>query len=693
MHLSNDALHRILSVPTVDTAGVVSYQLQDLWISPAAMVTAGLTTLQASQLLSDGVFWRLEPIVFCDQAALDLGVGVEFPEGFYGVKSAASQYASQYELTCRTGIFNQSFFGNPILQKASPTYYTTAPPDTIVTAEIGYLKGSLPYVYKPLKVSKVAFSKLTEWPHGFSIKREIEYANEYADNVINYSDPAFDSIGSVTTEAIYGLDSASWETLYNAVTIAPIGLDEGGGTIDEKFFTFAPKLELSELNTAVFQTLTEPNAIGWNYTPLEAKTTSQPFPTNTTTQIVYITQEVVKLFPLDTSPIAPLGTSDAAKLKTQQIYNLRSAEVQYLRDTATNHCSQFDWASQSRDFDAVALRQRRLLDFNAIPIAPLELGKDYATLATSPDMGLQCYGDLPALAWAPDPADESKVFALCRYRPPIRVPLPDWEWEDIGLPAYAKDIVNIDREGYPVGPVVALPEKKPYRWVFQRVDDPNPNPDDPIDPDALKFFPVYIPHTYEKVYDANYDYSKRIWKFQLGRLQHYIEGFCDPRITEENKESGGAFEIANSFCPAFSKKQCVELAPRVVYGGFTFSYLIEQPQTPPMVTPPIIVRVSAVIFLLKKRNGSTYSYDAIKNVTCIPTSEATNEKRIQVEADLEGFRTWAESFYLSESSYTEIGRYRWLDENDKAMVDEPFYGHSTIFNSFNIDIKLTPEPA
>jgi hypothetical protein len=630
--------------------------------------------------------------VFCDQSALDLGVGVEFPEGFYGVKSAASQYASQYELTCRTGIFNQSFFGNPILQKAT-TYYTTAPPDTIVTAEIGYLKGSLPYVYKPLKVSKVAFSKLTEWPHGFSVKREIEYATEYADNVINYSNSAMDSIGSVTTEPIFGLDSASWESLYNSVSIAPIGLDEGGGSIDEKFFTFAPKLEFSELSSVVLQTLTEPNAIGWNYVPLETKTTSQPFPTNTTEQAAYITEEVIKLFPLDTSPIAPLGTSDAAKLKTQQIYNLRSAEVQYLRDTATNYCSQFDWASQARDFDAVALRQRRLLDFNAIPIAPLELGKDYATLATSPDMGLQCYGDLPALAWAPDPADESKVFALCRYRPPIRVPLPDWEWTDIGLPAYAKDIVNIDREGYPVGPVVALPEKKPYRWVFQKVDDPNASPDDPIDPDALKFFPVYIPHTYEKVYDAIYDYSKRIWKFQLGRLQHYIDGFCDPRITDENKDKGGIFEISNSFCPAFSQKQCVELAPRVVSVSFGFSYLVEQEPQPPLILPPIIVKVTAGLTLLKKKNGSTYSYDALKSVIAFPEIAGTPEKIAQVEADLDGFKAWAESFYLSEGSYTEIGRYRWLDENENPMVDEPFYGHAEIFNSFNIDIRLTPAPA
>ncbi|MEY4400133.1 MAG: hypothetical protein RLZZ539_1462 [Pseudomonadota bacterium] len=235
----------------VDTAGVTSYQLQDLWISPAAMVRGGLTTLQASQLLNDGVFWRLEPILFCDQAIKDLGDSIEYPEDFYGLKSAVSQYPSQYELSCRAGIMNESYpFG--VLQKdANSSFYS----QTINSLDIGSKIGTLPYVYKPIKVSKVAFVKLTEWKHGFSVSRNVGYSNDLKYNAVDFSDSENDSISY--TEADFS------KIYFDSLRLDPVGLDEYAGSFDEKFFTFAPKLELSELNTAVFQTLTEPNAIGW----------------------------------------------------------------------------------------------------------------------------------------------------------------------------------------------------------------------------------------------------------------------------------------------------------------------------------------------------------------------------------------------------------------------------------------------
>ncbi|MEY4400134.1 MAG: hypothetical protein RLZZ539_1463 [Pseudomonadota bacterium] len=349
-----------------------------------------------------------------------------------------------------------------------------------------------------------------------------------------------------------------------------------------------------------------------------------------------------------------------------------------MRDTATNHCSQFDWASQSRDFDAVALRQRRLLDFNAIPIAPLELGKDYATLATSPDMGLQCYGDLPALAWAPDPADESKVFALCRYRPPLRVPLPDWDWADIGLPnkfSQSRTKVKTTDGGWKWD-VVQSQERKPFIYWFELLKNSN-------------FSPATYTHKIRQAssnlfghdFFTNYPEGMEVQRKIISRVNYNrsveVGPLHNPLKYEKlgyDKYTLNNVDVSNCFTPGFSPKMCVLLAPKFLVVGAGFAE--DNPDDP---LNPLTKAGGA--FLTKTGDGQTFTYALTKT-----GSES-------VQADLEGFKAWADEFFLSEASYKEIGRYRWLDENGKAMVDEPFFGHAEIFSSFNIDIRLTPAPA
>lgn len=652
MHLSNDALHRILSVPMVDTAGVTSYQLQDLWISPVAMVTEGLTTLQASQLLSDGVFWRLEPIVFCDQSMKNLGDSIEYPEGFYGLKSAVSQYTGQYELNCRTGLLgngsvNNGFGAAELVKDATSNFYSR----TIADLKIGEQKGFLPYVYKPLKVSKVAFSKLTNWKHGFSVTRTVEYTNQNSCNAPDFSDPANDSIDY--------LEQDYFKKFYDALTLSPIGLDEYQGSIDEKQFSFCPSLIGSDLTSGVLQTLADPYTATIAYTPIEFRTLTQPFPVATDEQKNYVSQQIAQLYAFNTSPGAEATT----------------VQVQYLRDLASNYCLQFDWEIQRRGFDQVALRQAKLVDFNAVPIAPLELGKDYATLTTTPDMGLQCYGDLPAIAWAPDPADESKVFALCRYRPTIRPPLPDWSWEDIGLPSYLSDAITIDGTTLDKK-VVQAPERKPFIYWFElkkHLTDP-------------AYYTSLIASAGSQLFGWDFytdfppdiEVSRKIIS-PLNDWFIHFGAFVDPTKFDPlgfNNQSATNSDPSCWFIPAFSKKLCLLLAPRYIGVGSSFGK--ENPDDP--IDP---LKLQAGAWLAKTGDGETFEYAIHKTGT-------TDES---ILADLEGFKTWADEFFLSESSYTEIGRYRWLDENGTPMVDEPFYGHAEIFNLFNIDIRLTPAPA
>lgn len=609
MHLNPEALHRIISV-SVGTSEVLVYE---------------------TQAISTMAFERLEPMVFCDAEIAEL-YRPQIESETYPKFVSADYSKSLYEANCRTGLAD-------IVSDLTPNLYLKFIKfdGTGIVFDDKYSGksfGKHNYVYKLLEVPKTALWRLLFSKSGFSVKRTLKPRGARIGLGID--------LQSAQVQTILNLPNSSQKTsqLWDAtVGLCMAGMREDAGFTDEKSFVFNPILEPSALNTTVSATLASAQ-VAQIHIPLE-------LPALPVKGITTAVQE-------------QLVSALVQELQSSQVYALQTSQAANFSDYAKAYLSQYNWDEQARDITLVATRQIRMLDFKCVPIPPLEAGKDYAIPSNSLDMGLNCYGDFPAISWKDNLTDESKAFTLCRFRPPIDYALP-WTYSDIGMGSDFEGIAELT--GYSDGvPNYEIKNAGEWKKPFSK--------DTRMQSESTVAGSRYIISGGQRyLMDGTWDV------FNNG-IQVTIESkVCEfGRVGSfQGGASGGFGGSLNKTPPInFSPEECVESSPTLI--AITGYY--------PYLDGPTLKRKSISFSLNRTGAYGAYSYQY--------TPEPSWDQEDYDAA--ESVKAWADDKFLQASSYVEIGEYKWQDHEEHLLFSTPLYGLSDVLEEFSVIITLNPPP-